>query len=88
MKDSILDHTFLSIARHLIHLRNPPDQSSCLQVCYHLNTIRYLKKNHQKSMAYSLSFRNKERTLTDSEVNNAMDKLRKRLAAELKVELR
>lgn len=47
-----------------------------------------LKKNHQKSMAYSLSFRNRERTLTDNEVNSAMDKLRNRLAAELKVELR
>ena len=47
-----------------------------------------LKKQHKKSMAYSLSFRNKERTLTDNEVNAAMEKLRARLAAELKVELR
>ena len=39
-------------------------------------------------MAYSLSFRNRERTLTDNEVNAAMEKIRTRLAAELKVELR
>ena len=42
----------------------------------------------KKSMAYSLSFRDKERTLTDNEVNAAMDKVRSRLAAELNVELR
>ncbi|MBR2344389.1 MAG: phenylalanine--tRNA ligase subunit beta [Lentisphaeria bacterium] len=47
-----------------------------------------LKKAHQKSMAYSLTFRNRERTLTDTEVNAAMDKLRSRLASELKIELR
>jgi phenylalanyl-tRNA synthetase beta chain len=47
-----------------------------------------LKKAGKKSMAYSLSFRNRERTLTDVEVNTAMDKLRNRLASELKVELR
>ena len=47
-----------------------------------------LKKQHKKSMAYSLTFRNRERTLTDTEVNAAMDKLRAKLAAELKVELR
>ena len=47
-----------------------------------------LKKQQKKSMAYSLSFRNRERTLTDNEVNAAMDKIRARLAAELKVELR
>ena len=47
-----------------------------------------LKRDGRKSMAYSLSFRNRERTLTDAEVNAAMDKLRGRLAAELKVELR
>lgn len=47
-----------------------------------------LKKSGKKSMAYSLSFRNRERTLTDAEVNTAMDKLRTRLANELKVELR
>ena len=39
-------------------------------------------------MAYTLSFRNRERTLTDNEVNAAMDKIRKRLESELKVELR
>ena len=47
-----------------------------------------LKKQQKKSMAYSLSFRNRERTLTDNEVNAAMEKIRTRLAAELKVELR
>ena len=47
-----------------------------------------LKKQQKKSMAYSLSFRNRERTLTDNEVNAAMEKIRARLAAELKVELR
>ena len=47
-----------------------------------------LKKQQKKSMAYSLSFRNQERTLTDNEVNAAMEKIRARLAAELKVELR
>ena len=47
-----------------------------------------LKKQNKKSMAYSLSFRNQERTLTDNEVNAAMEKIRTRLAAELKVELR
>ena len=47
-----------------------------------------LKKQSKKSMAYSLTFRNKERTLTDAEVNAAMDKVRSKLASELKVELR
>jgi phenylalanyl-tRNA synthetase beta chain len=47
-----------------------------------------LKQQGKKSMAYSLSFRNRERTLTDAEVNAAMDKVRNRLAAELNVELR
>ena len=42
----------------------------------------------RRSMAYTLTFRNPERTLTDKEVNNAFDKLRNRLASELKVELR
>ncbi len=47
-----------------------------------------LKKQSKKSMAYSLTFRNKERTLTDAEVNAAMDKVRNKLVSELKVELR
>ncbi len=47
-----------------------------------------LKKQQKKSMAYSLSFRNRERTLTDNEVNAAMEKIRAELAAGLKVELR
>ncbi len=42
----------------------------------------------RKSMAYKLTFRHAERTLTDAEVNAAFDKLRARLERELKVELR
>lgn len=42
----------------------------------------------KKSMAYELVFRHSERTLTDNEVNGAMDKLRKALENDLKVELR
>ncbi len=47
-----------------------------------------LKAAGKKSMAYQLTFRNASRTLTDSEVNERFEKLRGRLAAELKVELR
>lgn len=43
---------------------------------------------NKKSMAYSLTFRNSERTLTDKEVNVAHEKLRAKLAKELSVELR
>ena len=42
----------------------------------------------KKSMAYTLTFRNAERTLTDKEVNGAFEKLRTRLESQLKVELR
>lgn len=42
----------------------------------------------KKSMAYTLTFRNAERTLTDKEVNGAFEKLRARLESQLKVELR
>lgn len=42
----------------------------------------------KKSMAYTLTFRSPERTLTDEEVNAAFDKLRQRISDELKVELR
>ncbi len=42
----------------------------------------------RKSMAYQLTFRHAERTLTDGEVNAACERLRGRLARELKVELR
>ncbi|NOY74510.1 MAG: phenylalanine--tRNA ligase subunit beta [Kiritimatiellaeota bacterium] len=42
----------------------------------------------RKSMAYSLTFRASDRTLTDKEVNAAHDKLRARLAETLNVELR
>ena len=47
-----------------------------------------LEKAGRRSLAYTLAFRHKERTLTDVEVNAAVEKLRARLAAELKVELR
>ncbi|MBE6359297.1 MAG: phenylalanine--tRNA ligase subunit beta [Lentisphaerae bacterium] len=47
-----------------------------------------LKKQQKKSMAYSLSFRNRERTLTDNEVNAAVEKIRVKLEKELQVELR
>ena len=47
-----------------------------------------LKAKQQKSMAFSLTFRNSERTLKDDEVNAAVEKLRNALANELKVELR
>jgi phenylalanyl-tRNA synthetase beta chain len=42
----------------------------------------------KKSMAYTLTFRNPERTLTDKEVNSSFDKLRENLAKNLGVELR
>jgi phenylalanyl-tRNA synthetase beta chain len=42
----------------------------------------------RKSMAYKLVFRHAERTLTDVEVNKAFERLRTKLAEELKVELR
>ncbi len=42
----------------------------------------------RKSMAYTLTFRSAERTLTDEEVNATFDKLRTRFNTELKVELR
>ena len=42
----------------------------------------------KKSMAYSLTFRNPERTLTDAEVNQGFEKLREKLVNGLKVELR
>lgn len=44
--------------------------------------------NGKKSMAYSLTFRSQERTLTDDEVNKAHEKLRARLEHGLGVELR
>ncbi len=40
------------------------------------------------SMAYSMTFRNAERTLTDKEVNNSYERIRKKLEQELSVELR
>ena len=42
----------------------------------------------KKSMAYTLTFRNSERTLTDKEVNNAFEKLRRRMESQLNIELR
>ncbi len=46
------------------------------------------EKEGKKSMAYQLTFRNAERTLTDAEVNTRFEKLREKLQNELKVELR
>lgn len=42
----------------------------------------------KKSMAYSLTFRDPGKTLTDDEVNKSHEKLRERLASGLKVDLR
>jgi phenylalanyl-tRNA synthetase beta chain len=42
----------------------------------------------KKSMAYSMTFRHPERTLTDKEVNKAHEKLRAKLAKDLNIELR
>ena len=42
----------------------------------------------RKSMAYELTFRHPERTLTDDEVNSGVARLRERLTRELQVELR
>jgi phenylalanyl-tRNA synthetase beta chain len=42
----------------------------------------------KKSMAYSLTFRSPEKTLTDEEVNQAHEKLRVKLERGLGVELR
>ena len=47
-----------------------------------------LKSAGKKSMAYQFTFRNRNRTLKDAEVNSVMDKLRGELAAKLKLELR
>jgi len=47
-----------------------------------------LKAEGRKSMAYEITFRSAERTLKDTEVNACFEKLRAKLAAELKVELR
>jgi phenylalanyl-tRNA synthetase beta chain len=43
---------------------------------------------NRKSMAYSLTFRAKDRTLKDSEVNKAHERIRTRLSDELPIELR
>ena len=43
---------------------------------------------NKESAAYRFTFRAADRTLTDDEVNKAYNKLRDRLAADLKVELR
>ena len=45
-------------------------------------------KEGTKSMAYTLTFRSDERTLTDQEVNDAHEKLRATLVSGLGVELR
>ena len=46
------------------------------------------EKDGKTSMAYQLTFRSAERTLTDAEVNTRFDKLREKLKNDLKVELR
>lgn len=55
---------------------------------FDIYTGKELAEQNKKSMAYELVFRHSERTLRDDEVNNAMDKLRKALENDLKVELR
>ena len=55
---------------------------------FDIYTGKELAGQNKKSMAYELVFRHSERTLRDDEVNNAMDKLRKALENDLKVELR
>ncbi len=47
-----------------------------------------LKNAGKKSLAYTLSFRNQERTLKDAEINARIDQLRQKMADVLKVELR
>lgn len=47
-----------------------------------------LKKEHLCSMAYSLTFRHPDRTLTNDEINAATDKLRDKLSKELNIQLR
>jgi phenylalanyl-tRNA synthetase beta chain len=42
----------------------------------------------KKSLAYSLTFRSPDRTLTDSEVNASHEKVREKLKNELQAELR
>lgn len=42
----------------------------------------------KKSLAYSITYRSQDRTLTDDEVNKAHDKIRSELASKLSVELR
>ncbi len=42
----------------------------------------------RKSLAYSLTYRDKNRTLTNEEVSAAHDRIRERLREDLKVELR
>ncbi|MDR0932892.1 MAG: phenylalanine--tRNA ligase subunit beta [Victivallales bacterium] len=46
------------------------------------------EKEGYKSMAYKLTFRNRERTLVDAEVNARFDKLKESMQNKLKVELR
>ncbi len=47
-----------------------------------------LQKQQLRSMAYNLTFRRADRTLTDAEVNQAMDKLRGELESKLNLKLR
>ena len=45
-------------------------------------------KEGKKSLAYSLSFNDQDRTLTDEEINKAVEKIIERLEKDLKAELR
>ena len=69
-----------------IRKRNPANLESVR--LFDIYAGKELAEQNKKSMAYELVFRHSERTLTDNEVNAAMDKLRKALENELKVELR
>ena len=69
-----------------IRKRNPANLESVR--LFDIYAGKELVEQRKKSMAYELVFRHSERTLTDNEVNSAMDKLRKALESELKVELR
>jgi phenylalanyl-tRNA synthetase beta chain len=51
-------------------------------------TDEALEASGRKSMAYKLVFRNKEKTLTDTAVNAAVEKLRNKLATVAGIELR
>ena len=69
-----------------IRKRNPANLESVR--LFDIYAGKELAEQNKKSMAYELVFRHSERTLRDEEVNSAMEKLRKALENDLKVELR